>query len=212
MSTGHHSGHMPKDDAERRVLLQVLLLNAGLAAALLAGGLLADSSGLLANALDNTSDALTYAMSYFAVSRSQLWKSRAASITGVMLLVLAVGVAADAIHRFINGSDPTGYLMMIMALAAAMINALCIKLLKKFRRGEVNLRAAWTMSLNDFASNFGIVVAGILVSLVGSNWPDVAIALTIAAVALYGGIKTLRDASRNRKKSEKPEQDKAAQR
>ncbi|MFC7516843.1 hypothetical protein ACFQUU_17695 [Herbaspirillum sp. GCM10030257] len=70
MSTGYHSGHMPKDDAERRVLLQVLLLNAGLAAALLAGGLLADSSGLLANALDNTSDALTYAVSYFAVSRS----------------------------------------------------------------------------------------------------------------------------------------------
>ncbi|KRB67957.1 cation transporter [Noviherbaspirillum sp. Root189] len=206
------TGHVRKEDAERHVLLRVLLLNAGLATALLAGGLFADSSGLLANALDNTSDALTYAVSYFAVSRSQRWKSRAATITGVMLLVLAFGVTADAIRRFINGSDPSGYLMMIMALAAAAINAWCIKLLKAFRREEVNLRAAWTMSLNDFASNFGIVVAGILVHLVGNNWPDLTIALVIAAVALYGGIKTLRDASRNREESEQSEQGKAARR
>ncbi|MFC7516844.1 hypothetical protein ACFQUU_17700 [Herbaspirillum sp. GCM10030257] len=54
----------------------------------------------------------------------------------MMLLVLAIGVAADAIHRFINGSDPTGYLMMIMALASAMINALCIKLLKNSDAGR----------------------------------------------------------------------------
>ena len=74
-------------------------------------------------------------------------------------------------------------------------SALNIKLLRRFRRADVNLRAAWTMSLNDFASNFGIVLAGV----VGSNWPDIAIALVIAAVASYGGVKTLLEARRDKR-------------
>lgn len=191
-----HSGLDSSDASQRRALLQVLLLNAGLAAALFTGGLFADSSALLANALDNTSDAATYAISYFAVTRSQRWKALAASITGVMLLLLAVGVTVDAVRRFFVGSEPLGPAMMVMAAIAVAVNALSIRLLKRFRRADVNLRAAWTMSLNDFASNFGIVLAGVLVAWAGSNWPDVAIALIIAAVAVYGGVKTLRDARR----------------
>lgn len=194
MSSDHQSQLDPNDAAQRRALLQVLLLNAGLAVVLLAGGLIADSSGLLANALDNTSDAMAYLISYFAVTRSQRWKSSAAAFTGVMLLVLALGVTVDAVRRFINGSEPLGYVMMVMAFIAAVINTLCIKLLRKHRREDVNLRAAWTMSINDFASSFGIVIAGGLVPLLGSNWPDLAVGLAIAAVATYGGVKTLRDA------------------
>ncbi|MBN9409197.1 MAG: cation transporter, partial [Burkholderiales bacterium] len=87
----HHDLDATSAD-QKRVLLQVLGLNVGLSALLLAGGLLADSSGLLANALDNGSDALTYAISYLAVTRTAIWKARAARITAVMLLVLAVGV------------------------------------------------------------------------------------------------------------------------
>jgi cobalt-zinc-cadmium efflux system protein len=188
-------------NAQRRALLQVLLLNAGLSVALLIGGLMADSSGLIANALDNTSDAMAYTVSYFAVTRSNRWKTFAATITGVMLFVLAAGVTVDAVRRFIVGSEPIGITMVVMALVAAAINALCITLLCKCRSSDVNMRAAWTMSINDFVSNFGIIIAGTLVSLVGSNWPDLAIALLIAAVALYGGIKTFRDANYQRKAS-----------
>ena len=50
------------------------------------------------------------------------------------------------------------------------------------------------MSVNDFASNFGILLAGLLVVLFNRNWPDLAVALLIAIVAIYGGIKTLADA------------------
>lgn len=194
MSTEHQSELNPADAGQRQALLQVLLLNAGLAIALLAGGLIADSSALLANALDNVSDAMAYLISYFAVIRSQRWKSSAAAFTGVMLLVLAIGVTLDAIRRFVTGSEPLGSVMLIMAFVAIIINTLCIKLLRKHRREDVNLRAAWTMSINDFVSNFGIVIAGGLIPLVGSNWPDLAVALAIAAVATYGGVKTLRDA------------------
>lgn len=193
MCVDHESDPDPNDEAQRRALLQVFLLNAGLAIALFTGGIIADSSALLANALDNASDAMTYIVSYFAVTRSQRWKSSAATLTAVMLFLLAIGVSIDAIRRFMTGSEPLGVLMLAMAMGAIIINALSIKLLRKHRRGDVNLRAAWTMSINDFVSNFGIIVAGSLVFLFQSNWPDLVVALAIAAVATYGGAKTLLD-------------------
>lgn len=199
MSADHELNIDPADAAQRRVLLQILLLNAGLSAGLFTGGLLADSSGLIANALDNASDAIAYLISYLAVTRSQRWKSSAAAFTGVMLLVLAVGVVLDGVRRFITGSEPLGMVMVILAFVAIAINALSIKLLRTHRREDVNLRAAWTMSINDFVSNFGIIIAGGLVTLLGRNWPDLAVAFGIAAIATYGGIKTLRDAYSDKK-------------
>lgn len=190
-----------RDAAQRRTLLQVLLLNAGLAAGLLIAGLSADSSALIANALDNTSDAVVYGISYYAVSRSQRWKTVAALVSGILLLILAVSVAIDVIRRLNTGTEPLGPVMIAMAFIATAINWLCIKLLARDRRGDVNLRAAWTFSINDFVSNLGILIAGTLVFLVGQSWPDLVIGFAIAAVAAYGGIKILRDAIRSRSSS-----------
>lgn len=185
-------------NAQRRALLNVLVLNAGLAAVLLVGGLMADSSALMANALDNLSDALAYGVSYFAVARSQRWRAIAAAITGIMLLVLASGVTYDAVQRLVSGSQPLGGVMVLMAVLAVAVNAWSVRILLSFRLSDVNLRAAWTMSVNDFASNIGVVVAGGLVALLGANWPDLVLALLIALLAGYGGAKTLRDAYQQR--------------
>lgn len=188
----------PRDAAQRRTLLQVLLLNAGLSGGLLVTGLAADSSGLIANALDNASDAAVYAISYVAVTRPPRWKALAASASGVLLLVLSIGVMADVARRFAGGGEPMGPAMIAMAFVAAAVNALCLKLLARHRGADVNLRAAWTFSINDFLSNFGILVAAALVIALGRNWPDLVIGLAIAAVAAYGGITILRDAARSR--------------
>ena len=56
------------DRQQRRTLLTVLALNAGLALALGIGGLSADSSALLANAVDNASDAAVYLISFLAIA------------------------------------------------------------------------------------------------------------------------------------------------
>ena len=55
------------DHEQRRTLLVVLVLNALLSLALGIAGLIADSSALLANALDNASDAAVYLLSFLAV-------------------------------------------------------------------------------------------------------------------------------------------------
>lgn len=181
---------------QRHVLLQVLLLNALLSTALVGTGIYADSSGLIANALDNASDSAVYAISYFAVGRSPRRKTVAASVSGVMLLLLAFGVMGDAVRRFVVGAEPVSGVMVAMSVVAAGINLWCLRLLERLDRSDVNLRAAHTFSINDFVSNIGVVLAAGLVAWTGRFWPDVVVGVAIAIVVAKGGIEILRDARR----------------
>ncbi|MEM7693187.1 MAG: cation transporter [Pseudomonadota bacterium] len=180
--------------SENRTLWVVLGLNIALAIGFFGSGAFGDSSALIANGLDNLSDSFVYAISLFSLSRSARWKRGAANVSGGLLILFAIGILYDAWRRYVGGSDPLGTIMIVMALIAAVINALCVWLLARLRDPDVNIRAANTFSLNDFAANLGIVVAGGLVAWLGSNWPDLAVGAIVAGIAAWGGIKILRDA------------------
>lgn len=183
------------DRRQRRTLLTVLGLNAGLAAALGIGGVSADSSALLANALDNASDAAVYLISFLAIGRAGTWKRGAARASGIMLLVFAAGVLVDAVRRVITGTEPIGPTMMALALVAAVVNLICLQLIRRQHSGDVNMKAAETFSFNDFASNGGILVAGGLVLWLDQAWPDLVVGVLVAAIAIKGGVEILRDAN-----------------
>ena len=182
---------------KRRTLWIVLWLNVAIALGFFAVGYFADSNALLANGLDNSSDAIVYALSLLALARSRTWKQGAARFSGIMLLIFAGGVIADAVRRFVEGSDPGGIMMMAMAAVAGVVNLICLRLLQKMKSKDVNLRAATTFSFNDFISNGGIIIAGIVVMLTGANWADLAVGVAVACIAIYGGIDILRDAHRD---------------
>lgn len=88
---------------QRRILWIVLVLNLLLVGSLTLTGILADSNGLIANAIDNASDAAVYLISLIAVGRSQQWKRSAVVCSGILLLLFALGVVGDAASRFIVG-------------------------------------------------------------------------------------------------------------
>ncbi len=188
--------YVPKSEAERQALRWAFALNVGLAAGLAITGLVADSSALIANALDNTSDALVYAISLYAATRGTRWKVRAARLSGSMLLVLAAGVLIDVVRRWFGTPEPVGPLIITMAVIAAAVNILCLIMLKRHRAGDVHLRAAWTFSINDMLSNLGVLLAGLLVMWLGRAWPDLVVGLAIAAVAAKGGVEILLDVQR----------------
>ena len=181
-------------ERQRRTLLVVLILNGLLFAGLGLGGLLADSSALLANALDNASDGVVYLISFLAVGRALTWKRRAATTSGVLLLIFAVGVLVDAGRRWWLGAEPIGGTMIVLAVVAAVVNLICLQLLRRLDGDDVNLRAAETFSLNDFASNGGIIVAGGLVLWLDQSWPDLVVGVIVAGIAARGGLEILEDA------------------
>lgn len=179
---------------QQQTLLAVLVLNALLFVGLGAGGILADSSALLANAVDNGTDSVVYLISFLAVGRGLAWKKGAARLSGILLLIFAVGVLLDVGRRWWVGAEPVGWTMMGLALIAAVINLVCLMLLKRVRTDDVNMEAAETFSLNDFAANGGILVAGGLVMWLDQAWPDLVVGVLVAAIAVKGGIEILRNA------------------
>ncbi|KIC56713.1 RND transporter [Brevundimonas nasdae] len=198
------SGAHDTEQVQRRILLVVLALNALLFVGLGVGGLAADSSALLANAVDNGSDAAVYLISFLAVGRALIWKTRAAQASGVMLLIFSVLVLLDALRRTLTGTEPVGPTMMVLAVVAAVINLICLLLIRRQRSGDVNMKAAETFSLNDFASNGGILVAGGLVMWLNQSWPDLLVGVLVAAIAAKGGIDILRDARTASREPEDP--------
>ncbi|WP_394002580.1 cation transporter [Luteimonas sp. WGS1318] len=176
---------------QKRVLQQVLLWNALLFAGLGVAGWIGDSSALLANAVDNGSDAVVYLLSYLAIDRRPEWKRKAAALSGVMLLLFAMAVIGDVIRRWLFGAEPLGPLMMALALCAAAINYWCLVLLRRMHSNDINMKAAETFSLNDLVSNGGILVAGALVMWLGVSWPDLVVGVLIAIIAIKGGMEIL---------------------
>ncbi|MGB4248661.1 MAG: cation transporter [Pseudohongiellaceae bacterium] len=181
--------------SQRKILWIVLALNVVLAIAFLLSGLSADSSALIANGLDNASDSIVYIITLLAMSRPPVWKRAAARVSGGLLILFAVGILFDVGRRFFDDPEPLGYTMMVMAVIAAAINAMCVWLLRKIQDAEVDIRAATTFSTNDFVANAGVLVGGGLVLWTGQPWPDLVVGLAVAAIALKGAISILQDAN-----------------
>lgn len=190
------SDSLPKADsaAQRRTLWIVLVINLALTAGFAIGGWIGDSSALLANALDGASDSFVFLLSLVAFDRSGAWKRGAARVAGLTLLVFAAGILLDATRRYFGGSEPLGPTILILGVIGAIGNGLCLWLLVRLRKKDVSMRAATTFSLNDFASNGGVFVAGGLVIWTGANWPDLAVGVLVSIIAVKGGIEILRDA------------------
>nr|WP_315051544.1 cation transporter [uncultured Brevundimonas sp.] len=198
------SGAHETEQVQRRILLVVLALNTLLFVGLGVGGRAADSTALLAHAVDNGAGAAVYLISFLAVGRALIWKTRAAQASGVMLLIFSVLVLLDALRRTLTGTEPVGPTMMVLAVVAAVINLICLLLIRRQHSGDVNMKAAETFSLNDFASNGGILVAGGLVMWLNQSWPDLVVGVLVAAIAAKGGIDILRDARTARREPEDP--------
>ena len=88
-----------QSEGERATLRIALGLNAAMFVIGMAAGLWAQSSGLMADALDMLADASAYALALLAVSRGAVFKRNAARWSGALLLILGVGIVLDVVRR-----------------------------------------------------------------------------------------------------------------
>ena len=183
---------------QARVLWMVLGINAAMFVAEFIAGVIAQSTGLIADSLDMLADAAVYCVSLYAVGWSASLKNRAATLSGVLQILLAVSVAVEILRRTIMGSEPEPSLMIGVSLIALVANVICLALIAKHRDGEVHMRASWVFSKNDVVANVGVIAAGGLVLLLDAHWPDLVIGALIVFVVLRGGISILADAKRER--------------
>ena len=175
---------------EAGTLRWLLGINALLFLIEMISGLVAQSTGLISESLDNFADAAVYGLALYAVGHSIRMQVRAAHLAGVLQLILAVGALAEVVRRFVFGSEPESLVMMAIAFVALIANASCLLLISKHREGGAHMKASWIFSANDVVINLGVITAGVLVAWTGSNYPDLIIG-TIAGVIVLNGAKRI---------------------
>ncbi|SEM25854.1 Cation efflux family protein [Pseudoxanthomonas sp. GM95] len=180
--------------AHRRVLWTVLWINLVLFAGEFAVGWWADSSALQADSLDGLGDALVYALSLAVAAQSLRRRAGAAVVKGALQAVFGVAVLVEVVRRSVLGAEPVAPVMMLAACVAFVLNLVCFRLLTRFRADDINMRSVWLCSRNDLVNNAGVLVAGALVGVTGSRWPDLVIGALVAVLFLQTAVQVLRDA------------------
>jgi cation diffusion facilitator family transporter len=181
---------------QARVLKIVLAINVVMFVVEAVAGVLASSTALLSDSLDNLGDALTYAMSLYVVGASNYAKARVALFKGALILFAGLVVVAQIVHRLLVPATPLFETMGVVALVALAANVTCLILLWKHRRDDVNMSSVFECSRNDIASNLAVVVAAVAVGLLGTGWPDLIVAAVLAALFLASATRVLRRAWR----------------
>lgn len=182
------------NEAERRILRIALGLNAAMFVVGAVAGLIAQSMGLIADSLDMLADASAYGIALLAWHRSAGFKASAATSSGTLLLILGLGVMAGVLWRGVMGSHPEGSWMMGIAFVSLVVNATVLRLLDRFRHGEVHLRATWLFTRVDVIANLAVIASGVLVLVLHSSMPDLVIGAAIALYVIKEAVGILREA------------------
>ena len=189
---------------QRATLKAVLAINASMFIVLVGIAVLANSTALLSDSLDNLGDALTYALSLYAVTRDTSTKARIALFKGVLILVAALVVLAQVGYRLAVPTVPLFDAMGWGSLLGLAANGACLALLTRHRDDDVNMSSVWECSRNDIASNLAVLLAAGAVWLTGSGWPDLLVALGLAVLFLRSALRVLTRAMRELRPLHRP--------
>lgn len=157
-------------------------------------GVIAGSSGLIADGFDMLADAIAYAIGLAAASRGPRFKASAAQTSGFLLLALGIGVLADAGRRALFGEQPEGWIMILVASVALAVNASVLRMLTRQRNKEVHIRATVIFTRVDVIANLAVIVSGIIVIATGFRLVDLVVGAAIGAYIIKEAIEILNEA------------------
>ena len=189
----------PIETAEQQRTLKIALeLNAAMCAVEVTAGIVGNSMGLVAEGLDNLADAAAYGIAMMAIVRGAMFKARAATVSGLVLLTLGVGVLIEVGRRAFHGEAPDGLLMLIVAAVSLTVNGTVLRMLGKYREGDVHLRATWIFTRADVIANLALIVSGAVVLWTGFRAIDLIVGAGIGCYVIKEACEILGDARKAR--------------
>lgn len=188
------------------VLGWAMVATLGLVIAEVFGGFLGHSVALLNDAAHNLSDVPALGISWLAMR----WAQRpadsertygyhragtlAAFTNAVLLIVLALWLAYEAIERLRNPVPVVESWMIWTSVAALLVNG-GITLSLMGGRKDLNLRSILVHNFGDALSNIAIIIGAILMQYTHLNRIDPLLGLAIGLLVLYSSIGILRESA-----------------
>ena len=194
----HHHHHHPRagDGRRERRLLLAFGLTAITLVAEAAGGIVSGSLALLADAGHMLVDALALLFAWLgahyarrpADARRSFGYARLEVLVGytnaLAQFVLVAWIAFEAVLRFFQPSAILSGVMLGVALAGLLVNALVLQVLGGHDHDDVNTAGARLHVLGDLLGSLGAVAAALLVRYLGWSWADPLVSVFVSVLIL----------------------------
>ncbi len=173
-----------------------MLLTGGFMAVEVAGGLLAGSLALLADAGHMLTDAaaLCFAWLAFRLARRPADEQRsygyhrfqilAAFLNGVILFAIVAWIIIEAVQRLREPVEILGGLMLAVAGVGLVVNLISFAILYGGNRENLNVRGAMLHVLGDLLGSLAAVVAAIVIMVIGWTPIDPLLSVLLALLIL----------------------------
>jgi len=178
----HMSTVAEHDQALRRTVIIVALLNCAYFGIEFAVGLAIGSVSLFADSVDFLEDASINFLIAFALTWSAKRRARLGMVLAAILLAPAIAALWTAWQKLLTLAPPAPLPLTLTGLGALAVNFSCALLLARFRHHGGSLtKAAFLSARNDTIANVAIIAAGIVTAyLWHSAWPDLIVGAGIA--------------------------------
>lgn len=208
---GHHHAHNHShdhSDLKGRNLVISILLNIGITAAQVVGGLLSGSLALLSDALHNFTDVISLIISYIANNLTKKKASfqktfgykraeiLAAFINAATLIVIAVLLIIEAVKRFQNPEEIESNLVIWLSLIAILGNGFSVLLLKKDSETNMNMKSAYLHLFTDMMASVAVLIGGLLMKYYQLFWVDSVLTFAIALYLIWMGFDLLKNSTK----------------
>ena len=202
MGHGHHHHHVDPEAGDRRVFAAIAV-NVGLTVVQIVGGILSGSLALIADALHNFSDAVSLIIAFgarkiarrssdadmtFGYGRVEIV---AALINYTTLIVIGLYLLYEATMRFADPQPVAGWLIVVIAGVALIVDAATALLTYTMSKSSVNIRAAFLHNVADALGSLAVIVAGTLILLYDWLLVDPIVTVMIAGYILWQSFREI---------------------
>lgn len=192
----HHHHALPAEGSDRNLWIATGI-NLILTLAQIVAGVISGSLALIADAIHNLSDAVSLVLALaarriarrpadagmtFGYGRIEVV---AALVNYTTLIMVSVWLAAEGVMRLLDPQPVEGWIVVIVAGLALVIDAVTALLTFRMAKDSMNVRAAFLHNLADALGSVAVIVAGTLILLYDWRLIDPIVTLGIAAYILW---------------------------
>ncbi|MEE8194410.1 MAG: cation diffusion facilitator family transporter [Dehalococcoidales bacterium] len=173
-----------------------------------AGGIMANSLALLADAGHVFADIIALSLSWYGVKQAERPASHSmtfgyhrvgvlvAVVNALSIFAIALIIFYEAFRRLQQPPEVNSQLMLAVAIVGLGVNLFIASWLRKEQRGNLNVRSAFWHALGDALASTGVILGGVIILLTDAFVVDPIISMLIGVIIILAAWQILRDGLR----------------
>ena len=194
----HHNhsshAHIPQD---KKILALSFVIITGFMVVEFIGGYWFNSLALMADAGHMANDSLSLFLALLALFLSAQKQRYIALLNSGSLIVVALMILVEAIHRWQNPIEMMALPMLGVASLGLVVNLFVAKIMLNSDHDNLNIKAAYLHVLTDLFGSIIAILSGLSTYFLGWLWVDPLASMILSMLVLKSGIGAFRLALKN---------------